>query len=284
MEILENLKLTGVTNAKLSYNCVRLAHRPGLKKLEFSHMAIPPSFIEFLPKRPVDNLGGISATELYFINCWVPHKSLVRIVNAFNGLQRFGYSLSTTVSGAPSYYNRHWHVGEFIAALHQHTNTLTHLKIVRPEPWTDPGRLECNHIGSLADFTALECLSINERFIAPHNGPFKTPHTMTYQIYCLPFFNNLRQLSANAAANPMIVLNALPRSLTRLELSGCSPTVTTTLLPTIERNGPIGGLRELEIVFTDQSPSGTAARPLSQQEVDMIAAFGQMGIRLDIRS
>jgi hypothetical protein len=282
MEMLENLKFTGISNAKLSYNCVRLAHRPGLKKLEFSNMAIPPTLLEFLPKRPVDSLGGISATELYFINCWVPHKSLARIVQAFNGLQRFEYSLSMTVSGAPPYWSRNWHIGEYITALHQHRQTLAHLKIVRPEPSTDPDHLDCNHIGSLADFTAIESLSINARFIAPHTDFLQA--LAQHQMYCRPWFDTLRNVSANDAADPMTVLSTFPRSLNRLELSGCSPTVTTLLLPSIERGRAVGSLRELKIVYAQQPSSGTATRPLTQQELDLVGSFKQKGIKLKIHT
>ena len=144
-------------------NCVLLAYRPALDTLEFSNMAITVGFLEFIP-----DTRGIIATTLRFNNYWAPAKAVERIVKAFEILITFEYSLNATLSEAQSYWLRRWQLGQFVSALRQHKQTLKHLKIVRLEPFPDLGDNECNHIGSLADFTALECLSVSKRFVTPH--------------------------------------------------------------------------------------------------------------------
>ena len=75
----------------------------------------------------------------------------------------------------------------------------------------------------------------------------------------------------------MTVLRALPQSLTKLELFACLRTVTTTLLPSIKQGPTVDSLRELRLVYAQQSPSGTATGSLTQQEMDFVAAFEQKG-------
>lgn len=271
LDTLRNLQFVGIANAKLSRNCVLLACQPGLNKLEFSDMAITLGFLDFFPGTP----GSISATTLRFTNCWVPKRAVERIVKACRGLVMFEYSLDTALSEAQTYWLRQWSIAEFLTALQCHRHTLKHLKIVRPEPLTNFNNLECNHIGSLADFTVLESLFVNQRFLAPHPAA-----------YCKPRFDNLHYLGPMNTADPMAVLYKLPQSLKRLELSGCVRTVTSTLLSRVVRGLGVGGLlpglRELRIVYTQQLPPRTATRPFTQQEQALLLAFERRGVNLKL--
>lgn len=271
LDTLRNLHFVGITNAKLLRNCILLACQPGLNKLEFSGMGITLGFLEFFPGTP----GSISATTVRFTNCWAPKRAVERIVKACRGLVIFEYALNTALSEAQTYWLRQRNIAEFLTALHRHRHTLKHLKIVRPEPLTNLNNLECNHIGSLDGFTALESLFVNQRFMTPHPAA-----------YCKPRFDNLHYLGPMNTADPMAVLYKLPQSLKRLELSGCARTVTSTLLSRVVRDlgagGLLPGLRELRIVYTQRSPPRTATRPCTQQEQDLVVAFKRRGVNLTL--
>ncbi|KAF1926850.1 uncharacterized protein M421DRAFT_93745 [Didymella exigua CBS 183.55] len=93
----------------------------GHDRLEFSNMGITLGFLEFFPRTP----GTISATTLCFANCWVPHRSVERIVGAFSGLVTFEYSLNRVLAKTQTYWN---HTANSMIVLYRLPQSLTKLE------------------------------------------------------------------------------------------------------------------------------------------------------------
>ena len=251
---LRTLKLYDITNNQLTRHCCTLAAQPGLTSLEFSDMNVTLGFLEhFKPSTPI--------MSLRFTRCWVPKLALTRIISACSNLVTFEYTLDTARSEAQPYQVRQWQTGKLLSDLRRHAHTLKHLKIVRLGTTTTRFWLECDHVGSLAVFNALETLTVNPELLAPHHDACHV------------------QDDCSRRADMVAVLFRAPQSLQTLRLARCNNTVIARLsrvVASMGLSGLLSNLRDLEIVYT--TPLNTLQRNLGQPELALRDAFGRRGV------
>jgi hypothetical protein len=263
LQMLRTLKLTGITNSKLSRHCCHLAAQPGLFALEISDMCITSKFIGFFREK-------LSITSLRFTRCWVATNALTRIIKACNKLATFEYSLKASHWEAQSVHRRQYHIGQLLNNLHPHRVTLKNLTILNLDATVMAWH--CNHVGSMAKFTVLETLVVNQKHLATHRYFCRIDQADPAQI--------------NRYADVVAILSKLAPSVQTLSLHRCSETSIINMLSRVEECmglvDLLPNLRTLEVTFA-QNPSDSSTKRARQQELDLATKFKRRGIEIKFR-
>lgn len=256
LPFLHTLQISDITNKQLSQVCCRIASLPHLVDLQFSHMSISGSFFTHFK----DNL---SITHLRFMKCWVTPAAMQRALGACRNLELFEYLLSTEHRPANS---RHHHLYSLITDLGAHANTLKLLKILVPDV-TVPAS-QCNHVTSLAQFSALRRLVISYKLLAPHTHPCRVEPSDMWQV--------------DKAMTPWTILSRLPPTMEELHLHrGDKMPIIRTLSEMVDSVGPavLPKLRFLEVTLPWR-PGSKSFRVPGLKEAAVRRELGNRGVNV----
>jgi hypothetical protein len=165
------------------------------------------------------------------------HVALVssNTIKACNELATFKYSFIASEKGAKPHYDHHYHIGQMLANLHLYKTTLKRLNVITQ---ISPCRQRCVHLSSLAAFTVLETLTIDQISL--------TPHESTCSVF---------QAQGNLPQNQLEVNLRVSPSLWTLTLHGCNDeTITRSLGGVVRSIGLLDllpGLRTLNIIYAE---------------------------------
>lgn len=257
LEMLCTLKFINIENNKLPKALCRLVSRSSLLTLEFSNMSITSKFFEHF-------VYTLSITSLRFEDCWVATSALTRAIKACRDLKTFEYTLSISRFDAQPYGTRKYHVGKLLGDLRLHARTLKCLRVVKPGVPSLSSGADCNHLGSLVGFGVLRTLTVNEKFLAPH------------QPVC-----SIGQHGLSSNASSIAVLYKLPQSLQKLNLHQCDATTIDLLSGALQCMGLsdlLSSLHRLEVIHAEPQPTST--KSLNQRELAVRDGFAEWGVKL----
>ncbi|KAL1655084.1 hypothetical protein SLS61_002394 [Didymella pomorum] len=149
------------------------------------------------------------------------HVALVssNTIKACNELATFKYSFIASEKGAKPHYDHHYHIGQMLADLHLYKTTLKRLNVITQ---ISPCRQRCVHLSSLAAFTVLETLTIDQISL--------TPHESTCSVF---------QAQGNLPQNQLEVNLRVSPSLWTLTLHGCNDETITRSLGGVHIEEPL---------------------------------------------
>ncbi|KAH6642812.1 hypothetical protein C7974DRAFT_409334 [Boeremia exigua] len=255
LPMLRTLKFTAITNPKLSPMCWNLAARPHLVTLEFSNMSITTSFLANLK-------NDLPVTDLRFRHCWVEINAFRRFSDHCKRMEAFEYTLGAYYWPVAATKSKHHHLASLVSQMHRHANKLTHLTLLMPNVEMDS--TQCNHVVSLAQFTALQKLAISYKVLAPH--------TRACGVYVA---------NPNTMLTQWDILSGLAPSVDEVHLyRGDEADVMLTLSGMVNSMGPnmLPNLRRVEVILSRLRSPFSVSRSPGTREVAIRKKFERRGV------
>jgi len=195
-------------NHNLTATCYHIMALPTLREVEFVSLSMETKALSRLPR------GQLQITTLRFIQCYISLRAIQKLIAVCPHLAAFTYTLGRRVW--PTSPSRDANAGELQQHLLTRAATLQKISFLNMQV----ARMDRIHVfGSLAAFTSLEYLRVNQLYLMPTDTTrsWITPHPQQHD-----------------AAHYLLTL---PPSLRVLELYHCMPSDTIAALQRLVSRG-----------------------------------------------